>query len=335
MPALALVGKKMASLRKKGPQFIAESLQWCTEMGERIRQTGDCSQLANLWRDEIVSYIHYAFFLVSMGVIDLPNRVESELRKWVEAEDASTLLANLSSLSAALESLGPTLGLGKVARGELSREAYLEAYGHRGENETECAWPRPLEDPTWLDRQLAAFAQNPMDIEALFARQQAAYQAVWDRFCQRYPHQMKTMQQRLEQAEQAARQHEAIRSAAARGWAVTRAFALRAGEITGIGEDVFFLTIDEVLALLGGDETACQFIPLRKETYACYTALPPYPTLIVGSFDPIQWAADPHRHNDIYNANAPAAPHRSSATNVLRGFGGTLGIVEGTMSSGG
>ncbi len=70
---------------------------------------------------------------------DDPNRLESELRELVGADDANALLSNPSGLSSQLESLGPVTGLGKVARGEMSRDAYLEAYGHRGVNENEYA----------------------------------------------------------------------------------------------------------------------------------------------------------------------------------------------------
>jgi rifampicin phosphotransferase len=112
---------------------------------------------------------------------------------------------------------------------------------------------------------------------------------------------------------------------------VLRAFALRAGELTGVGEDVFFLTIDEVLSLLVGDDSARRFLPARKETYERYRALPPYPTIIVGRFDPFQWAADPNRRSDIFNANAPAAPRDTEANSTVKGFAGALGIVEGTV----
>jgi len=112
---------------------------------------------------------------------------------------------------------------------------------------------------------------------------------------------------------------------------VIRAFALRAGELTGVGEDVFFLTMDEVLALLSGDDAARRFLPIRKDTYERYRALPPYPTIIVGRFDPFQWAADPNRRSDIYNANAPTAPHGADTAGTIKGFAGALGIIEGTV----
>jgi phosphohistidine swiveling domain-containing protein len=141
---------------------------------------------------------------------------------------------------------------------------------------------------------------------------------------------VKSMRLRLEQAAQAACQREAVRSEATRSATVVRAFALRAGELTGVGEDVFLLTIYEVVALLAGDDAACRYIPLRKETYERYRALPPYPTIIVGRFDPFQWAADPNRRSDLYNANAPAALHSADAK-TIKGFAGALGIVEGTV----
>jgi pyruvate,water dikinase len=334
LPSLTRLGMMMARLRKKTPQFVAENPHWCATMSQRIRQIDCRSELAALWQDEIAPYSIKSFFLAIAGATDLPNRLERELRELVGADDANALLSNLSGLSSPLESLGPMIGLAKVARGEMSRAAYLQAYGHRGVNEGEYAWPRPLEDPTWLDRQLAEFAEAPVDIEALIARQQAAYTAAWERFCARFsarqPRKVKAMQLRLEKAAQAAHQREAVRSEATRASTVIRAFALRAGELTGVGEDVFFLTIDEVLSLLAGDDTVRRFIPLRKETYERYRALPPYPTIIVGRFDPFQWAADPNRRSDIYNANAPAAP-RPGSSDMIKGFAGALGIVEGTV----
>ena len=331
LPSITRLGIMTARLRKKIPQFIAENPHWCAAMRQRIQQTENRAELAALWRDEIAPYSLNAFLLAISGATDLPNRLEIELRGLVGTEDANSLLSNLSGLSSPLESLGPVIGLGKVRRGEMSRDAYLEAYGHRGVNETEYAWPRPLEDPAWLDQQLAEFNQAPVDIEPLIARQQAAFTAAWERFCERYPRKAKPMRLRLEKAAQAARQREAVRSEATRSTIVTRAFALRAGELTDVGGDVFFLTINEVLSLLAGDDAACRFISLRKETYARYAALPPYPTIIVGRFDPFRWAADPNRRSDIFNANVPAVAYDKGASNMIAGFAGALGIVEGTV----
>ena len=333
LPSLTRLAIKMARVRKKITQFVQENPGWCAEMTQRIQRIENQAELVALWHNEIEPYSIFAFFLAISSATDLPNRLEVELRELVGAEEANALFSNLSGLASPLESLGPMIGLEKVARGEMSREAYLDAYGHRGVNEAEYAWPRPFEDPTWLDRQLAEFEKAPVDIERLLAKQRAAFTAAWERFCERYPRKAKSTRRRLEKAAQAASQRETVRSEATRSSIVIRAFALRTGELTGVGEEVFFLTIHEVLSLLEGNETACRFIPLRKETYARYAALPPYPTFIVGRFDPLKWAADPNRRSDIYNANAPAGATDSGASNTIRGFPGALGIIEGKVHS--
>ena len=67
-------------------------------------------------------------------------------------------------------------------------------------------------------------------------------------------------------------------------------------------------------------------VATRRATYNRYRALPPYPTLIRGRFDPLRWAADPHRRSDIFDASG-APPARRG---LITGFPGALGVVEGT-----
>jgi rifampicin phosphotransferase len=332
LPSMSRLVIKITRIRKEIPQFVAENPHWCAVMSQRIRQIENRAELVALLRDEIKPYALYAFFLANAGAgaADVTHRLESDLRELVGADDANALLSNLSGLSSPLESLGPMMGLGKVARGEMSRDAYLEAFGHRGVNENEYAWPRPMEDPAWLNRQLVEFAKAPVGIEALMAKQHAAFTAAWERFGERYPRKVKSMRQRLEKAARAARQREAVRSEATRSSIVIRAFALRTGELTGVGEDIFFLTIDEVLALLAGDDSTRRLIPARKETHDRYRALSPYPTIIKGRFDPFAWAADPNRRSDIFDASADTAP-RSDSSDMIKGFAGALGVVEGIV----
>lgn len=331
LPSLSRFVIKMAHLRKKIPQFVGQNLNWCAVMTERIHQIENPAELAALWREEIAPYSNNAFFLANAGVTGLPNRLESVLGEMVGKEDANALLSNLSGLSSPLGSLGPLTDLDKVARGEMSREEYMKTYGHRGMNENEYAWPRPLEDPNWIEQQLEEFTKTPLDIDVLFTRQQAAYTETWERFCERYPRKVKQMRLRLKKAALAAQQWEMVRSEAARSAAVIRTFARRAGALTTAGENVFYLTVDEVLAVLEGDDLVLQSLPMRKETYDGYRALPPYPTIIAGRFDPHQWAADPLRRSDIFNASVPDRATAADTNEPISGFTGAFGIVEGSV----
>jgi pyruvate,water dikinase len=107
-----------------------------------------------------------------------------------------------------------------------------------------------------------------------------------------------------------------------------RFFLLQAGAVTGMGDDIFFLSLDEMTTLLAGDKLSVNRIPARRETYQCYCALPPYPALIIGRFDPFRWAADPNRRSDFYDARQSGFVAPSS---TIQGFAGAAGCVEGIV----
>jgi hypothetical protein len=171
-------------------------------------------------------------------------------------------------------------------------------------------------------------AKDPVDVEALLSKRRAEFEAAWRRLKARYPKQAPRLRRQIDRVGPATRMREAVRNEATRFLWVEREWALRAGELTGLGDDIFMLTIDEVLDLLSGNNAAAGYIPTRKETYARYHALPTYPMIIRGHFDPFRWAADPQRRNDIYDATATAPIF---ASNMISGFAGAVGCVEGRV----
>lgn len=319
--------RQNAAYAKQIPDFVDQAPARCRDLRGRIEQVADGAALAALWREELGPYYYWATVMGSVTNSNAQVRLQADLAKLVGEDDANALLSNLGGQEY-LASLGPVVNLARVARGELSRAEYMERYGHRSPHEFELARPQPLEDPTWLDRQLADFARTPFDVEAALASQRARYAAAWERFSARYPRKVRKMQSQLAAASQRANQREAARSETTRVAGVIRYFALRAGELTGLGKDVFHLTMDELLAALGGDRSACAFLPARQETYRRYCALPPYPPVISGRFDPFAWAADPQRRTDVYDAQASLP---LPASNVLTGFAGAAGVVEGRV----
>jgi len=111
-------------------------------------------------------------------------------------------------------------------------------------------------------------------------------------------------------------------------WSI-RLFALRAGEMTGLGDRVFFLRLDELLALLTGDLSVVPRIESRVEAYQRYKALPAPPAVIRGLFDPFVWVEDPNRPRDIYIAHQEPADQPVSS--LLQGAAGSAGVVEGRV----
>jgi pyruvate,water dikinase len=225
-----------------------------------------------------------------------------------------------------LASLGPVTGLARLARGEIDRDTFARRYGHRGPHEVELSIPRPAEDPAWIDDQLAALGDTARDADALLAGQEAARAAAWERLARLDPGKAAAARKLVARWAPVARDREAARSEVARSAWVARTWVRRAGELTGHDDDLFFLELPEIAGLLRGDRAPLATVAARRAAYDTYRALPPYPALIRGRFDPVRWAADPGRRSDYYDARAQTA----RPDDTITGFPGAAGVVEGT-----
>ncbi len=330
MPKMIRLGMREKRGTKRVPEYLATMPALCKELRQRIAETRTASELIDIWHREIYAKLITDIWVAAGSAAPLENlmKLKRELAELVGESDANTLFSGLSSEEQMLASLGPVVGVARVVEGEMSRREYLDRYGHRGPCEAELSLPRPAEDPDWLDKQLAEYAKNPVDVDALLAKRRAEFEAAWQRLEKRYPKKAPKLRREIDKVGPAARMREAVRDEVTRFLWVERDWALRAGELTGLGEDIFLLTIDEVLDLLAGNDTATQYIPTRKVTYARYRDLPPYPMIVRGRFDADQWAADPDRRNDIFDTTAPVP---TSTSNTLSGFAGAAGRVEGQV----
>jgi pyruvate,water dikinase len=319
--------------QKELPAYLPGEAAAAEAVRAQIIATADPRALADLWGAVVLPAFQHASQMMQAGTSLYENAarpLRRALEKSVGSADTHALLSGLNA-GGPLASLGPVLGLWQVSQGQLSRADFLAQYGHRGAHEFELSAPRPAEDPGWLEAQLATNAQ--VDVPALLAKQQAQHAAAWARYAAQYPQRAAKMQRQLAATAEAGRTREAARSGLTRMAGVLRAYWQRAGALTGLGDGAFFLHIEELLALLRGEpagQTAAGYIPARQATHARYSALPPYPSVIRGRFDPFQWAADPTRRTDVYDADARPTPSAAPA-HTLTGFAGAAGIVEGRV----
>ena len=319
---------RMSANLKRLPAFLVEAPGRCEALKARIQAVSDPAELVALWQAEITPFFLECCHMVQAsanqggaGILTIPRN----LQKLVGEDDANALLTGPGVGSGPLASLGPLLGLTQLARGEIDRATFARQFGHRGPHEAEVSIPRPAEDPDWIDRQLAGLRQAQDDATALLARQEATRKAAWDRIHERYPQKETSIRRQIDRWAAIAHDREAARSEVIRALWVLRCFVLRAGALTGQGESIFFLSIDEILAVLGGDKASLAHVPARRATYQRYCALPSYPVLVRGRFDPFQWAADPERRSDMFNASGGSPP----AGGAITGFPGAAGVVEG------
>lgn len=210
----------------------------------------------------------------------------------------------------------------------MSREDYLQQFGHRGPHEVEMFIPRPAENPQWIDEQLAGLERSTVDVDTLLHEQRARYEAALQTLRKATAQKFDSFLARLHEAARLTRLREAGRSEVIRTFLVSRGFVLRAGGLCGLGDDAFFLEYEELLSLLEGQGAATDQIPARKTAYQKFSALPQYPTLIMGRFDPVAWAADPNRRTDIYDATGRI---NQRFANQIKGLPGSAGRAEGRV----
>jgi rifampicin phosphotransferase len=327
VPAAVAMLRRVRASQKRMPQFLAAAPGRCERLRAEIEQTADATVLASLWPQKVRPLLEEACDMLSAAGARGTTLLSSpgKLAKLVGEADSTLLLSGQQAEGTPLASLGPVLGLARLARGEIDRDTFARQYGHRGSHEAELSIPRPAEDPAWIDDQLAALHDTARDADALLATQEAARAAAWKRLAQHGPKKAAAARKLIARWAPVARDREAARSELIRSAWVARTWVRRAGELTGHGDDLFFLALQETAGLLGGDPAPLAKVPARRATYETYRPLPPYPTLIRGRFDPIRWAAGPNRRGDYYDERAqPGKPD-----DTITGFPGAAGVVEG------
>jgi pyruvate,water dikinase len=304
--------------------------EWCDT--QRRFLTGTDKDELKRWADvTLYPYLVKSFWWMVGSALTQASHISKlrqDLRKLVGPDDIVALLSNVSAQDEFLASLGIVAGLDRLRRGEMSREEYLNKYGHRGPHETEVYIPRPAEDPDWIDKQLENLELSPTDVDTLLREQRARYEQALDKLQKNAPRGFGALLRRLHTAADLTRTREAARSEVIRTFWVSRDFILRAGSICGLGDDAFFLEYEEILRVLDGNDQAIQQIPARKRAYQKYSALPQYPTLIMGHFAPDIWAADPNRRTDIYDARGQI---KTQYTKQIRGLPGSAGQAQGRV----
>jgi rifampicin phosphotransferase len=306
--------------------YLAEHPALCDRRRAEIAAVAKPVELADLWVTAISPEFDRVSWMLSAatrssGASFITTR--KRLQRLVGDAAANALTAGLGGHAGQLASLGLLDGLEQVATGEIDRDTFNRRYGHRGPHEFEISLPRPGEDPEWIDQRLAERAALATSYRELLEVQEHKRNEAWAKLEQRHPVQARILQRQLRGWAKISRDRERARSEVIRYFWVLRAYAQRAGELTGWGEDIFFLDKAEIIRLLDGETISAKLIKQRRRAYQSYSALPPYPALIRGTFNPYAWAAQENRRSDLFIAGS-----RNEADVAVRGFPGSAGVVE-------
>ncbi|WP_152365460.1 PEP/pyruvate-binding domain-containing protein [Microlunatus speluncae] len=328
---IPIVVRLRAEVRRNAPkiaEFGAEHPALCERRRAEIAAVEDPAELARLWPEVLRPELDRASVMLTAATRasgGAPISTPARLAKLVGESDAAAITSGLGASAGELASLGLVAGLEKLATGEIDTETFNRTYAHRGPNEFELSVPRPAEDPHWIESQLAE-RQGAPGFGDLIGRQEEQQRAAWHRLDAAHPKEAKRLRPLLDRWARMSRDRELTRTEVVRYFWVIRAFVLRAGELTGLGDDAFFLTLDELVAVLSGAPVDRTMITERRDAYDHYRALPAPPSLIIGPFDPYAWAQQPRRRTDVY---APGYDDDHDAGPMITGFAGAGGVVEG------
>jgi pyruvate,water dikinase len=323
--AVHVIGEARRDARRLDA-YLAEHPALCDRRRADIAAVDSPVELADLWIEVLSPEFHRVSWMLSAatrssGASFITTR--KRLQGLVGDAAANALTAGLGAQAGQLASLGLLEGLEQLAAGEIDRDTFNRRYGHRGPHEFEISLPRSGEDPHWIDTQLAARATAPTSYRDMLRLQEQNRHEAWVELERRHPVHARILRHQLRVWAKISRDRERARSEVIRYFWVLRAYALRAGELTGLGDDIFFLDKAEIVRVLQRETISSTLINRRRAAYQAYSALPKYPALIRGTFNPYAWAADPDRRSDIFIEGSV------SETNVaVRGFPGSAGVVE-------
>ena len=324
-----LFPKNKSTLSKKEKHEMVQNLDKISlSLIEEIRRINSSSELMAYWDNVLVKNLNdgLASIMAESGMSLVPLFGTRKKIAKIAGDDLAGRLC--TGCVGILDCMKPMLLLEDVASGAMTREEYIRICGHRCADEMELMAPRPYEDPAFPDALLKDMKESNANLHLMQEKQQQSYEEAVAEFNQKYPSKAKWLDKKTAKFVHANSFREDIRSKGVRIFCVFREYILKAGELNGLGDDIFMLSYEEMFSLLKGDKTSLQYIPARKLSFARYNSYPGFPNLVVGRFDPDEWMAAPDRRYDVYVSGRESEGELSSD---VKGFAGAAGIVTGTV----
>ena len=293
---------------------------------EQIRKIQSNEELLRLWDNELLPQVKdcFASILGVSGTQMVPLfGTRKKIAKIAGEQMADRLCGGCLGV---VESMKPMLLIDDVIAGRLSKEDYVKICGHRSPSEMELMEPRPYENPDFPDNVIRERRVSGVDMYEMLKAQNKAYEEALAEFKAKYPGKAKWIDKQVKGFAGANAFREDIRSKGVYIFCVFREFLLRAGEINGLGDDVFMFMWDEFFESLREGKMPLEKLRKRRQTYDRYLESPNFPNVVMGRFDPDEWVEDPGRRADYYIQDMKPVP---AGEGDIKGFAGAAGKVRG------
>ncbi len=330
-----IIRKKMRALlfgSGKGKISRAEKREIKANLGEaadkliaEIRGITDSKALLSFWETKGKRFISGALGAIMKGVNVIPLFGTKKKISRICGEELANELC--SGGAGTLDSMKPLLLLEDVISGKMTRDEYIKLCGHRHVDEMELSAPYPYENPDFPENIIGEHIKSGVNAHRMRAEQEARFNEAVLKFKKQYRNKSKWLDKTLSRFKKANLARENVRSRGVKLFCMMREFLLKAGELSGVGEDIFMLYFGEVLELLKGEKRALSNIPARRKSYEENLAYPPFPNLICGRFEPKKWLADERARRDFYSDEEIGC----SLSADIKGFSGAAGVVTGRV----
>jgi pyruvate,water dikinase len=320
--------KRMRDSKKQKDYYLENTPLWYVKTIDRIEAAKTREDLFKLWTSDVRPYLSALWYIWFGGAGSATLATfRKKLAKMVGEELANLLCSNFSS-EQTLVSMKPLLAIEQVINGSLSREKYLELYGHRSPHEFEVYYKYPADDPSFIENEIKEYKGADLRPIEMQKKQQREFMKGKEIFAQKFPGKQKWLEKKLEQISKDANTRESLRNEFVKVFRVMRHLLLKIGFVTGVGDDIFMMYCFEVPKFLQGDTVMLDKLSKRRANFEEYQKMPVFPQLIRGRFNPKEWINSKDKRQDYYDPNAAAPVLDKSA---IKGFAGAPGIVEGRV----
>lgn len=324
-----LFPKEKSKLTKKQKREIVRDMPDIARAKiAHIRTIGSSAELTDYWDNELLPQVKDCFASI-LGVCGTQMMPLFGTRKMIARIAGEQMADRLcGGCLGIVESMKPMLYVDDVIAGRMSKAEYVKQCGHRSPSEMELMEPRPYEDPAFPDNVIEERRAGGVDMYAMLEVQKNAYEEAISEFKEKYPGKSRWIEKQIAGFRGANAFREEIRSKGVYIFSVFREFILRAGQLNGLGDDVFMFMWDEFFDFLHGWKVPYETLRRRRETYDRYLGYPVFPNVIMGRFEPDEWCSDPGRRADCYISGMEV---REEQEGDIKGFAGASGKVRGKV----
>lgn len=324
-----VTGAPAKNIRKYdfGKNFKNRIIETGNSLIDEIRNTSSPEELSEIWSGKCEPYMMKTLSAMATALsLKSLFSTREQLEKLCGAELADKLLSD-SSGNGNIESIGSLLAIDDVINGRMTREEYILRYGHRHADELELSMPYPYENPDFPENVIRDYVESGINAYEMKSAQEQRHKEAVAEFKKLYPSKSAWLDKLLNKYSTAVYDREKVRSDALRLFCVIREYLLKAGEFTGLKDDIFMLYLSEVKEYLSGRTDLSKKISVRRRIYTEQMSMPNFPSIICGRFTYDEWKQSGGA-TGFYRSGENCSDETDG---VIRGVAGSCGQAEGIV----